>query len=579
MSNALFTVTGKASDNVGVTQVYCQLNAAGWETADSANGWTNWTAQVTPSPGANVVAAYAEDAAGNPSKTNSVSFVYHSSAPADFAPASLSGLSAEVTAAGDTSALTVSFGAGTFSQTMLPGTNEDNNAVGDYTYAKLSTNAALLTVISTAPPTQGNYTNAVMLTFTNVNDAVFYSTNGDGSVDTGTVLLSAAANLVPASVAGKTIHAVESVSGHADTVVLNAGGTFKNTDHKGQVSSGNYTFTSYSPVGALLVMDVTSPSTDAGAVNYVVVTFSSAKAGTYFSVTVNPAGGTSPTLAPSRCSSPEASSLGSSVSCPGGTFEDSPTFQRRVRRCHGISPEGTADEAVGNGDFSRPCGTNTSAWPTPTFQRLSLPTSFPALIERMSWFRGLQANGLPHRVDWGCSPRPMERCPTPIPRHHESRFQRSARSLADKPRALPWADMKDAVGVLHRRGALLGLALHEVFLGPRSGTDTTREKMWVMTSVETLGYSQASLRDKAQRRGPETQGTLRRAFEQDAIRVRRQRPLLLEAGGVVDYADRQNDHERSAVLPHARRAHNAAALEDGLHLRAAAPAAVAPGAA
>jgi hypothetical protein len=33
---------------------------------------------------------------------------------------------------------------------------------------------------------------------------------------------------------------------------------------------------------------------------------------------------------------------------------------------------------------------------------------------------------------------------------HESRFQRSGCSSADKPRALPWAGMKDAVGVTSR---------------------------------------------------------------------------------------------------------------------------------
>ena len=40
--------------------------------------------------------------------------------------------------------------------------------------------------------------------------------------------------------------------------------------------------------------------------------------------------------------------------------------------------------------------------------------------------------------------------PASIPRHSESRFQRSAWSLAVKPRALPWAGMNDAVGVSNR---------------------------------------------------------------------------------------------------------------------------------
>ena len=40
--------------------------------------------------------------------------------------------------------------------------------------------------------------------------------------------------------------------------------------------------------------------------------------------------------------------------------------------------------------------------------------------------------------------------PASIPRHNESRFQRSAWTLAVKPRALPWAGMNDAVGVPNR---------------------------------------------------------------------------------------------------------------------------------
>jgi hypothetical protein len=294
LSNAVCTVTGKASDNVGVAQVFCQLNGAGWNPATSANDWTNWTANVTLTPGTNLVRAYATDAAGNVSLTNSVSFVYVSSAPADWAPASLSGLTAEVTGSADTNnSFTLSFGASTWSQSMLPGTNEHENAVGSYTYAKLGTNTALLTAISTAPPESAGHTNAPALTFTNSHDAEFILTNNEGTIVTGVIRLSQAANLAPASLAGKTVHGVDSASGQPNTTVFGSG-TFKNTSHSGQVSSGSYTFTRYSPVGALLHMNFTSPAGAAGDVNYVVVTFSAPKAGSYFSVYV-PSGGASET--------------------------------------------------------------------------------------------------------------------------------------------------------------------------------------------------------------------------------------------------------------------------------------------
>ncbi len=55
-----------------------------------------------------------------------------------------------------------------------------------------------------------------------------------------------------------------------------------------------------------------------------------------------------------------------------------------------------------------------------------------------------------------CSP---EAAPGPasVPEHNESRFQRSEGSLADKPRALPWAGMNDAVGVSNRPASHFGL--------------------------------------------------------------------------------------------------------------------------
>ena len=60
-------------------------------------------------------------------------------------------------------------------------------------------------------------------------------------------------------------------------------------------------------------------------------------------------------------------------SCPGGTLENSPTFQRWVQPRHGISPEGTADKALGHSDFSRPFGTYASARPNPTLKRWAIP--------------------------------------------------------------------------------------------------------------------------------------------------------------------------------------------------------------
>ena len=75
VSNAVFTVRGKASDNWQVSNVWYQLNDAGWSNAVSANNWTNWSAAVNLIAGTNTIQAYAVDIGGNLSATNSVSFV------------------------------------------------------------------------------------------------------------------------------------------------------------------------------------------------------------------------------------------------------------------------------------------------------------------------------------------------------------------------------------------------------------------------------------------------------------------------------------------------------------------------
>jgi len=73
-SNVVFTVTGTASDNARLASVWCQLNGGIWNLTSSTNGYSNWTNQVGLQPGTNVVQAFAVDAAGNNSATNSVRF-------------------------------------------------------------------------------------------------------------------------------------------------------------------------------------------------------------------------------------------------------------------------------------------------------------------------------------------------------------------------------------------------------------------------------------------------------------------------------------------------------------------------
>ena len=244
ISNATFLVMGKASDNVGVASVFYNLNAGGWNPAQTVNSWTNWMIGVTPTPGTNTVQAYSVDAAGNVSPTESAAFDYV--VPPDWAPDSLSGQTATVTPDGQNTII-VSFGDSTFSQSQsLADTNVDSG-VGNYTYVKLSTNTAQLSFTFTAPPLYGDDTNVVNLTFNALNSGTFSNQDMGGAIS-----VSSAANLVPASLSGKTLNATSIPSGDITKLVL-SGGTFTQTDSPSNKSSaGNYTFQQFSPVSAMV---------------------------------------------------------------------------------------------------------------------------------------------------------------------------------------------------------------------------------------------------------------------------------------------------------------------------------------
>ena len=75
-SNSVFTAAGTANDNYQMSNVWYQLNGAGWNLSTTTNGWTNWTANLNLQASNNVLQAYAADTAGNLSTTSSVSFTY-----------------------------------------------------------------------------------------------------------------------------------------------------------------------------------------------------------------------------------------------------------------------------------------------------------------------------------------------------------------------------------------------------------------------------------------------------------------------------------------------------------------------
>jgi hypothetical protein len=80
-SNSVLTVSGKAKDNVAVAVVWLQLNGGAWiNTVNTSNAFATWNAAVPVTPGPNTIKAFASDAAGNNSATNTINFNYVQSA-------------------------------------------------------------------------------------------------------------------------------------------------------------------------------------------------------------------------------------------------------------------------------------------------------------------------------------------------------------------------------------------------------------------------------------------------------------------------------------------------------------------
>ncbi len=75
-SNAVFTATGTARDNLQVAGVWYQLNSDAWTLASTTNGWTNWMVDLPLRSNSNTLKVYAEDVAGNRSITNTTTFTY-----------------------------------------------------------------------------------------------------------------------------------------------------------------------------------------------------------------------------------------------------------------------------------------------------------------------------------------------------------------------------------------------------------------------------------------------------------------------------------------------------------------------
>ena len=208
------------------------------------------------------------------------SILSNTNPPAGNAPDSVEGLVWNLSPT-NASAVQLCFGTDTYSRSSAD-TNE--NELGDYSYIKTSANTAQLNAMEAAPFRGYNNDfapeNPVYLTFTSTNTASFFTTNTAGgvtNVEGGTVSISAApTNLVPASVLGSVFTAT--FSDHTETVTLDSTGDYTHSSNNVATDSGIYSFSQFSPIGALLYL----PNGDSSHVSYLQLTFTSATGGNVF---------------------------------------------------------------------------------------------------------------------------------------------------------------------------------------------------------------------------------------------------------------------------------------------------------
>src|SRR5262249_10806689 len=153
------------------------------------------------------ISAYAVDAAGNVSLTNTALFTYVIQPVADWAPDSLNGLLALATPDSD-SPLHVGFDLQSFTKFSTTNSEDDDDyAVGLYTYNKTGTNTAELGLTFSSPPNRTNDSGVSLnLVLTNHYSGIFTNDHGGGG-GTGGFDLSIPPSLVPATLAGKTLTA------------------------------------------------------------------------------------------------------------------------------------------------------------------------------------------------------------------------------------------------------------------------------------------------------------------------------------------------------------------------------------
>jgi hypothetical protein len=273
VSNTVYTVTGRAADNVGVAAVYYQINGGGWQSASTGNGWTNW---FTPSLNLlsetdNVVQVYAMDTSGNISATQMVTFV---NLQVDPAPNSLAGTYCN---GGSLPFYVFEFGTNTFSGwsyfSPVSGPPGVPDNVGDFTYVKISKNQGQLIISNTAPLAAVGGATVLDLTFSTQSSATFYDETIGGG---GAISFYPLADIVPKTVADKKLMLID--NNQIESTLSLGNGTLTLTNGFGNPKSETYSFQPYSPIAGLLAIGDATNGT-----NYLIIGFLTVDSGTYYS--------------------------------------------------------------------------------------------------------------------------------------------------------------------------------------------------------------------------------------------------------------------------------------------------------
>jgi hypothetical protein len=274
-SNADYLISGTAVDNSGVASVWYTVGASGPSRAASVNGFTNWSAPVLLAPGENTIQVYALDAAGNQSKTVSVTIKNTASG---LAPEAVTGLSLSLMASGNRSAI-LDFGDSTL--TKVGSGPSVSSGAGIYTYTVMGPDTAVLVDYSSLQSdVDTNSESTFTLTFTSGTNGTW--TNDDAV--SGTFTLSMASATAPDYLSGLTVGGMDTGTNNYAFTNQYGDGTYVETNSETN-SSGSYIYQQFSPTGGM----ITTISGDGGGgneTNYILVVFSDDGSNQYVADTV-----------------------------------------------------------------------------------------------------------------------------------------------------------------------------------------------------------------------------------------------------------------------------------------------------